>query len=413
MYLFKKYLPQINFIILLLLVIVMPFNHKSTGLLIGLSALFSLLDGILNKSFHITNKRIFITGIAFFLIHLISVVYSNHKDIGWFDIEVKLSLLIFPIIFIVRNKFIQKYYKYIFIAFASSIILENIYLLSIGLYNAEIVNIWHVSDEEIWRFSSSNLSKYIHPSYLAMYNLFVISFLINQFTKQKDKLRYLLIVPIIFLSFLIFLLQSKAGLIALSGIILYTSLLFYNKINNKLLKYSLPVFLLISLGFAISQNHRMKSMYTSLVDIVQTGDSSSKSTGLRFEIWKATSKIIKQNLIFGVGAGDIKHEINKEFKNHPSLLKEAIEKHLNVHNQYLETFLGQGIIGISLLLALLYLAFKEASKRKEWLLTAFLIIIVINFFPESMLNNRAGVIFFGFFYYYLFLFNKEERQTTS
>ena len=143
----------------------------------------------------------------------------------------------------------------------------------------------------------------------------------------------------------------------------------------------------------------MKIMFTSLVDIVRTGDSSSSSTGTRFEIWKVTTKLISENMILGVGAGDIKPELNKKYEENPAFLKEATDRHLNVHNQYLETWLGQGIIGLALMLSLFIMLFIKAYRNKDHVIALFLINVMVNFFPEAMLNNMHGVVFFALFYY--------------
>jgi O-antigen ligase len=147
-------------------------------------------------------------------------------------------------------------------------------------------------------------------------------------------------------------------------------------------------------------------MLNSVEEISKNGSSDDSTTGVRFEIWKLTLDEIKSNWFFGVGAGDIKPVLFKRYKS--SNLDNALSKNLNVHNQYLETFLGQGIIGISLLLSLFVIGLKEAYLRKEWLFSVFIILSAMSFAPESMLNNQSGVIFFAFFYYSFFIFTNER-----
>ncbi len=404
----KDLLAKISFYTLLLLVASIPTFRTLSPILIVLFAIFSIAHGIVNKAFELSNKKIFFAGIAFFLIHLISVIYSNQKDVAWFDIEVKLSLLVFPILFSIKNKYIAKNYNYIFITFSATTIIANIYLLTTSVYSTEIADVWNMTRDETWNFSSSNLSQYIHPSYLSMYNLFVLTYLIIQILKAKERIRFLLIIPVLFLLVEIFLLQSKAGFMALAAVLMYITFLLYLKIKNKLLKLALPIIILAVSAYAISQNYRMQIMFKSLVEIVKTGDSKSNSTGARFEIWKATLNLVGRNPILGVGAGDIKPEMYKEYDKIKTNSEEVEEKHYNVHNQFLETMLGQGLIGFGLLIFLLFAALYQALKNKDHLLVMFILIIILNFFPESMLNQQAGVVFFAFFYYFqtLFLYRK-------
>jgi len=393
----KTYLPQINWGILIIFTFLMPIYQKPLGLLIGLFALFTIIDGIINKTFKFTNKKIFIIGLLFFAIHLISVIYSENKKIAWFDIEVKLSLLIFPILFLFKNPYLIKNKKWILRTFVISTLIANIYML---ISSAQI---YHGNE---WIFHSSYLSKYMHPSYISMYNLFALFFILQDNKTYTKTLRYSSYIGVLFLVIMIYLFESKAGFIALLFIIIYTTSIFILKLKNNFLKIIIPLIIIGSSAYIISQNQRMQKMFASLIEIVQTGDSTTKSTGIRFEIWKTSTKIIKQHPIIGVGAGDIKTELNKNYKQNPQIYKDAIKNQFNVHNQYLETFLGQGIIGFLLLSLLLYSGFEQAYYTKNHLLAAFIIIIGINFFPESVLNNRAGVIFFAFFYFFL---SQEEK----
>ena len=400
----KDLLPKISFNILMLLVASIPTFRSLSPILIVLFAVVSITHGIENKAFEISNKKVFFAGIAFFLIHLISVIYSEQKGVAWFDIEVKLSLLVFPLLFSIKNNFILKNSKYIFITFSAVTIIANIYLLSTSVYNTEIADVWNMNRNETWNFSSSNLSQYIHPSYLSMYNLFVLAYLIIQLIEGKERKRFFLIIPSFFLLIEIFLLQSKAGFMALAAVLLYVTFLLYLRIKNNLLKIALPFIILAVSGYAISQNYRMQIMFKSLVEIVKTGDSKSSSTGARFEIWKATLNVVGRNPLLGVGAGDIKPEMYKEYDKIKTNSEEVEENHYNVHNQFRETMLGQGLIGFGLLIFLLFAALHQAFKNKEHLLAIFVFIIILNFFPESMLNQQAGVVFFAFFYYFQTLF---------
>jgi O-antigen ligase len=394
----RELLPKISFVILLFIVASMSTFRSLTPLLIVLFSLSSIIHAFVNKAWKISNLKAFVVGIVFFLVHLVSVFYSNQKSVAWFDIEVKLSLLVFPILFSIDNKYLQTRVKYVFIVFATVIVIANSYLLFQSMRNALIVDIFHITRDELWRFSSSYLSQYIHPSYLSMYNLFVIVFLIEAVINGKNSLRFLLVIPIVFLIIIISLLQSKAGFLALGAVILYYTWLLYLRIKNRLIRYLLPLFIVIGSAYGISQSHRMQLMYTSITNMITGGNTSSTSTSIRVVIWEATSIIIAENPIFGVGAGDIKPELYAQIDKMQAHNEEKDRKY-NVHNQFLETWLGQGLIGFSLLVYMFYLGFRKSITDRNRLFLLFMISIAINFFPESMLNKQSGVVFFALFYY--------------
>ena len=75
----------------------------------------------------------------------------------------------------------------------------------------------------------------------------------------------------------------------------------------------------------------------------------------------------------------------------------ALAKKLNAHNQYLQTFIGTGILGFVLLLIMTLFLIIYSFFKKNYILMLFSILISFNFMVESMLQSQAGFIFFTFF----------------
>ncbi len=401
MELIKEYLPKINLVILSLIVFLMPIYQKPLGLLIGLFAVFSILDGLINKTFKFIHKDIFLVGILFFFMHLISVIYSNNQERAWFDIEVKLSLIIFPIIFLFKSPFLLKNKKWILFSFVYGSILSSIIMLIKGYLNYPELG--------SSAFYYMNLCLF-HPSYMAMYFIFAIGILINYMISKKDlnKHQILPALGILFLLRMIFLLQSKAGMISIIVIAIFLLIVSLIRLRSFLLKIALSI-LVVSISLVMVQkSSRLQAMMNSVEEIHKQGESDDTTTGVRFAIWEVAVHEIKNAWFLGVGAGDIKPTLFKDYSE--DNMEGALHKNLNVHNQYLETFLGQGIFGISLLLSLLYMGFHEAKKRKDLLISIFTLLIMLSFGPESMLNNQAGTIFFGFFYFFLIQFNTHNDK---
>jgi O-antigen ligase len=75
----------------------------------------------------------------------------------------------------------------------------------------------------------------------------------------------------------------------------------------------------------------------------------------------------------------------------------ALIKKLNAHNQFLQTFIGTGIIGFVLLLLITIGTLIYGFVKKNYILALFSTLIFFNFLVESMLQAQAGFIFFVFF----------------
>jgi O-antigen ligase len=138
-------------------------------------------------------------------------------------------------------------------------------------------------------------------------------------------------------------------------------------------------------------NSRFKEMVASL----KSNGGESGSTSIRKAVWKSSVHIISNNLLLGVGTGDLKDNLKNEYVKLGQ--NQYVELQLNPHNQYLQTFGSLGIIGFGLLIFLLarvmYISIKSGNTD-GFLIT---LVIAIGFLFESMLETQAGVVFIAFF----------------
>jgi O-antigen ligase len=83
-------------------------------------------------------------------------------------------------------------------------------------------------------------------------------------------------------------------------------------------------------------------------------------------------------------------------------------KHLNAHNQFLQTSAAIGFLGMLVLFLLLLIPFIQSLISKDFVFAGFLFITFSNAWVEGILEAQAGVIFFAFFYS-LFLRNAKSN----
>ena len=136
-----------------------------------------------------------------------------------------------------------------------------------------------------------------------------------------------------------------------------------------------------------------------------------ESTAVRILIWKESIKLIENNVIFGTSAGDANDKLIEAYKREG--LEGALLKKLNAHNQFLQTFIGTGIIGFVLLFLMTLGALIYSFIKKNYILSLFSILIIFNFLVESMLQAQAGFIFFAFFFCILTQYNFHKLNKTS
>jgi O-antigen ligase len=219
----------------------------------------------------------------------------------------------------------------------------------------------------------------------------VISFQLFLKTKQKFN-RFIYILVILFFLSLVLLLSSKAGLIVLLLIAISISIKYLKLTKRNLIIGILALCLFIGL---LMKNDRFSQMNNSLYNHYILGKTQVESTNERLIVWGIVIQKLKTDWIFGTGAGDLKYDLTKEYKKNGFTIGE--DKMLNAHNQYLETFLSVGILGLLNLVLIFYLTLKKYLAENNLILLGFILIISINFIFESILNNQAGIVFFSLF----------------
>lgn len=147
------------------------------------------------------------------------------------------------------------------------------------------------------------------------------------------------------------------------------------------------------------------------IDIyLKGGNPSGHSVTQRLEYLKASFEIIKENLWFGVGTGDVPQAFKDYYAGSKDTLDEAWQ--LRTHNQLVTFILSSGIIGfIWIIVALLYPVFTR-RKWDNYFVQMFLLIAFLSMLNEDTLETSIGVAFFVFFYS-LFLFGTDNTSSKN
>ncbi len=367
---------------------------RLTPVFISLLLLNWFIEGDFKNKFRtIFKNKLAILFVAFFLIHVIGLVYTENMDSGLFDLQVKFSLLIFPIV-LVSRPFNQSQIKNMFWSFVIGAIVCSFILLIRAVYT------YIVFSEN--NFFYIQLSFLTHPSYIAMYFNFAIAWMMHVILNKDHNLNrfntVLLICIILFLSIMIVLLSSKVGLIVLFS--LYIGYIIYFIISRK--KYVLGLvglLIIVSSAYSLIRfvpeiRGRLKAVITAISNN-SSNQTESESSAVRILIWSAAYQVVSENILIGTGTGDAKDALLIEYEKRG--MTGALKHKLNAHNEYYQVFVSIGLIGFMLLLMSLFLPLYNAFTSSNAIYILFLCIIIINFIPESMLETQAGVIFYAFF----------------
>lgn len=139
----------------------------------------------------------------------------------------------------------------------------------------------------------------------------------------------------------------------------------------------------------------------------KTGEASGHSITQRFEAWKAAGGIIADNLMFGVGTGDIQKAFDDQYEKTNSTLNK--KSRLRSHNQYLSLTVAFGLFGLSCFLFSLFYPVWKLQRFSDFLYMTFFIVALFSFVTEDTLETQAGVTFFAFLNSF-FLFSPKKRS---
>ena len=405
--------PNINNRVYHYLFIALAFVLPLHGRLVPPVIALIVLNWLLEFNFKEKYNRIKKSGhrknlLAFGLLYLLYIIGTSYSNVlygqegAFFDLEVKLSLLLFPLLFstIDFQSFGKGFYNSVLGFFVVGSFFSGMLLIGFSFF--EFIN--GTGDSSL--FFYSRLSRWWHPSYLALYFAFSIATLIVRLidkTEISKNERLLYFFLIFCFQVFIILLSSKAGILA--TLIMYLTIIAFLLIKRKSnYKKRIWIPLVLSISFFLSmvpfpQSYgRFISVKTAIEQKGTAQTNTHESSAARVLVWQSALEVIKSNPVFGVGTGDVKQELGKTYKTG------ADENYLNAHNQYIQTTMALGIIGLMVLLLSFLLPAIISFKRNYLLYLLFLVLAGFHFLVESMLERQAGVVFYAFFNSLLFYF---------
>jgi O-antigen ligase len=379
-----------------LLAFTLPLSKALVPLIIALVLLCSILEGDFKLKLKQLNRIESYSISALYFLLLIGLFYTENKAAGGFDVEQKLSLIIFPLLCFTYKELrsesiLQIQRSFVFGAFVS---------LAICLLNASLHSYYSYSYDG---FFYADFSVIMHPSYYSMYLCLACAFVL--FKKDILFRTFYKIPAALFLSLGVVLCSSKSGILTLVFV-------FGFKVLHKLFvkgdyKSSLVIISIIILCFTSLLIFFPKSLsrLSNMKQTLQSQTNELNTTSSRIVIWKHAIDAIQHKALFGYGTGDVNDVLQSMYKGEKEA--EIREKKLNAHNQYLQTTIALGLLGFIFLLLPYLLLIKVSLQKADYIPLIFTFIILFNLLFEAMYETQAGIVFIAFF---LSLFLKISKE---
>ena len=394
---------------LLLLAVAIPFRPSLVNILIIVLSANWLLEGDYARKFQLIRQRPFILlFVGFYLLHVVGLLYSANADAGWFNLEKKLTLLIFPLVIGASVHGVdRKWLNRILASFVAAAILYSLISIGHGLYS------WNADGTTTYLFGEELTSwGGLQSIYFGIYVSFAAGVLITWLlTFGLTRMQMFFVISAI-AYFFVFMLIMSARMGALSFGLIVGIGGFYYALRNGILKWFFTAaIVLAAIGTAIVfKVDYLRERITSLIETkfyFDPEENNANGLTLRLVKWQCSLEGISSSPVIGVGTGDMQ-DVLQVCYNEKNFWGRVYE--FNSHDQYLQTALGLGIIGMLWLLACLFWMARAAFITKDYLTICFVLSIAMAFLTESVLERKQGVVFYAFFGALLMMYNASQKQ---
>ena len=365
---------------------------------------------ITSVSFQTKARTWFVIGCAaLVLLQVVALIYTKDSKEGWNSVRIKTGLVITPLAVYLSHSVDATMQRKLFFQYCLLLTIASLYCLGIAFYN-------YREPGNVSVFFYHSLVKPIsqHAIYFSLLVLIGLIYLLEAIRKNHlffPRLFYLSL--ILFLSIFLLLLTSKL-VISFYLAYLFLSFMIMLKKNKASRTINTSLFTLgvltIILVFAIPNpiSRRFYDIVKGDINIV-TQDKFKPSdyfNGLQFRLlqWKFVPEILTENKRWwiGVSPGDAQYYLNEKYlsKNmYSGDPAKGTRGYLiyNTHNQFLQTTLQTGIIGLLILIAICFCMLKMALKHNSRLAIFITLVLLAWLFTESAFETQYGIVIFTFF----------------
>lgn len=373
----------------ILFCVTLPFFNLVNNVGIELIVLAWLVEARFREKFSRLTQSILIFPVAFYLLHIVGLLYTTDFTSAFKDLETKAALLLLPLClgttFLIDRNWMRHTLR--------TFVLIN---LAVCIFCFGYAFVRYSETGNLGFFYYHTLTEVIdlHAIYFGLYLGFsILVLLYYQLFDSPLFPRTLTIVLVVLYLIVIVFLSALVVMFVLPFLIFYL-------ISGKMLKHwSAPGRIVLFVGVLVAfclaayslPYTRTKLQRLTLLEY-SMGDPDYKwgSLTIRLAKWECAMDVLKTRWLFGAGTGDAQNEMMESYRKHG--FAEGLRNNYNTHNQYLETWIMLGLPGLVLLAAMLW------PFAKNELDTCFLTLIAASMFTENILDTQKGVVFLAFFY---------------
>lgn len=374
----------IYFSIILLIIGTLPFGFQTNGIFIILLAFYWLISGNWQEKMKLLRSNgLYMLLILFYFLHLSALLYTDDLRAGILEIEKKLPLLVLPLVLGSIPGFSQSSIRKLLWFFVLTCFITVIFSgLKIGYIYLK------ANQPDATPIIKEILP--LHYPYFGMYLVFATLFVLHSFSKNNTRAVYLIKIGLV-ITFSLFIIFIGAKMAFASLLFIYAASLVTAGIINR--KYNIRTLLLFCflLIFSLGAIFMIPQSRERFIDTLNQFEMKTVS-------WKCGLNVLENsNLLIGAGPADVQELLQLCYYNIQSWM---FDYNYNVHNQFIETAAGLGLVGFTVLLLLVCLPLYSGLRNRKvnTLLILFLSLFILSSLTESILQTNKGIVFFSLFY---------------
>lgn len=396
--------------VLIICLMCCPFIFCGASLVITLVLLILWFaeGGFLTKIDFLKSHRFLLFLPLLYVLFMFGLLYSSNVSFGIQKAETRLALLILPIVLpTLKHADWHIHGERYFIWYIRIAALSSLVCIGQGFFHyfqeVNAINSGEIILNPVGHnyFLSSHLTGFImHPGYYAVYVVLAIFALFNlMLYKAKKYLRWNWLFIMIILVSLLFLSYAKTALIVfvlLSLIFGMQTAYYKNKMIYLLYGFIIATTSLLVFYFFVPNTQERVQAIQDVIITEKLDPTSTESTQARAHTWRGALAALKKSPIYGFGTGDANDELFKSYEelNYTGVLS----REFNAHNEYLQTALALGLVGVFFLVLPFILLFRLAWIQRSFYMGSWVLLTCIVFLFESYLNMQAGALFVGLFF---------------
>jgi O-antigen ligase len=352
---------------------------------------------------------------ALYGLYALSLLWTSNLEEGLRGLETKLSFILMPPLLVAAAAQITPTQRKLYQgAFVVGVLGACLWALAHACWLAFQEGAWYYDPGDgfgrRYFLSYVHLAKPVmHPGYFSTYIGLAIFSTIPLLRTARKRWPYYLLLLLFFV--MMVLLQGRINLAALL-LVAGAGSFFYALKKKVYVVLVLPaIAVALFLLFLVVGSPELKARYLQLPNMEYdiSGEKFNSAT-YRLAEWRCAVDVVQENPWFGTGIGDYKSALLNSYAENK--FWKGLEEKFNAHNQYLETTLAIGFLGLMLLLYVVFVYVRHTLRHKDYVLLAGLAFFVLSMLTESMLERAwATVLFCVFFPLFAALSPKAESKT--